>query len=134
MQIMFNWPALALAVLVGLFILGLWYSPFAWGPLLQRREGLDEAGAKAAMLPRLGASLALVVLQALALGGAFNFTGSNTFGMGVLAAFQLWLGFSAPVLILAVLPPRRDAKLLLVHAGGSLLAALLQGGLLASWR
>jgi hypothetical protein len=134
MHIMFNWPAVALAVVVGLFILGLWYSPFALGPLLRRLEGLDDEAAKAAMLPRLTAALAVALLQALALAGAFNFTGSNSFGMGALAGLQLWLGFCAPVLALALLPARRDWRLLGIHLGGSLVAVLLQGALLASWR
>jgi hypothetical protein len=134
MQLTFNWPAVALAVLVGLFIHALWSSPFGFGKLIQRLEGQDDEAAKAALLPRLGLSLAAALLQALALAGAFNFTGSNSFGMGALAGLQLWAAFSAPAVALAVWPSRRSGPLLALHLGGTLVVAVLQGALLASWR
>lgn len=134
MQIYFNWSAVVLAVLVGFFLLGLWYSPFALGPLLQRLEGMDAEAAKKALLPSLGTALGLALLQALGLAAAFNFTGSNSFGMGALAGLQLWLLFSAPALALTLLPARRPKALLLVHGAGTLVVAVLQGALLASWR
>ena len=134
MNLVINWGGVALAAGVGLFIYALWYSPFVFGKLWQRLEGVDEAGAAAGVLPRLSAALVAAFLQGLVLAADFNFTGSNNFLMGSLAGAQLWLCLAAPVLALAELPGRRSWGLLGLHAGVVLLVLVLQGGLLASWR
>ncbi|HXB97549.1 MAG TPA: DUF1761 domain-containing protein [bacterium] len=134
MNLVINWGGVALAAGVGLFIYALWYSPFVFGKLWQRLEGLDDAQSAAGVLPRLGAALGTALLQALLLAGAFNFTASNDFMMGSLAGAQLWLGLVAPALALAELPGRRSWPLLGLHSGVALLVLVLQGGLLASWR
>jgi hypothetical protein len=134
MNLVINWGGVALATGVGVFIYALWYSPFVVGKLWQRLEGLDDAQAAAGVLPRLGAALAAAFLQGLLLAGSFNFTGSNDFLMGSLAAAQLWLCLVAPALALVELPGRRSWRLLSLHAGVILAVMVLQGGLLASWR
>ncbi|HTB33699.1 MAG TPA: DUF1761 domain-containing protein [bacterium] len=134
MSLMINWGGVAVATLVGVFLYSLWYSPFVFGKAWQGLEGLDDAQAGSGVLPRLGAALGAAVLQALLLAGAFNFTGSNSFLMGSLAAAQLWLCLVLPALALAELPGRRAWGLLAMHSGVILLVLVLQGGLLASWR
>jgi hypothetical protein len=134
MSLVINWGGVAVATLVGVFLFALWYSPFVFGKLWQRLEGLDDGQATAGVLPRLGAALAAAFLQALLLAGAFNFTGSNSFLMGSLAGAQLWLCLVAPALALAEVPGRRSWALLGLHSSVVLLVLVLQGGLLASWR
>jgi hypothetical protein len=134
MALVINWGGVAVAAVVGLFIYSLWYTPFVFGPLWQRLEGVDDAKAAAGVWPRLGAGLVAAFLQALLLAGAFNFTGSNSFLMGALAGAQLWLCLVAPVQAMAELPGRRSWALLGMQSGAVLLVLVLQGGLLASWR
>ena len=134
MQIYYNWPAVAVATLLGIVLHALWFSPLLLGGLWQRKEGLNDEQVRTGLLPRLGLAALASAAMALALAGFFNFTGSNTFLQGVLAGAQLSLGLVLPAQALALVMGRKGAGLLALHLGLSLLNAVLVGGLLAAWR
>jgi Protein of unknown function (DUF1761) len=134
MSIMFNWPAVALAALSGLVLHLIWFSPYVLGGPWQRLEKLDDADVKAGLLPRLGFAFLVSAAQSLCLAGFMNFTQSNTFLMGVLAALQLGLGLAVPAIAMVLVMGRRRLGLTGIYVGWLLLSQAMAGGILASWK
>jgi len=124
----------ALATLAGLVLHVIWFSPYVFGALWQRLEQLSDEGVRAGLLARLALAFAASAGQALVLAGFFNFTGSNTFLMGALAALQLSVGLAAPIAVMVLVMGRRHAALIGVYLGWLLLSQVLAGGLLAALR
>jgi Protein of unknown function (DUF1761) len=134
MSIEFNWPAVALAALSGLVLHLIWFSPYVLGGLWQRLEKLSDADLKAGLLPRLGLATLVCAAQSLCLAGFMNFTQSNTFLMGVLAALQLGIGLAGPAIAMVLVMGRRPAGLIGIYLGWLLLSQAMAGGILASWK
>ncbi len=134
MQILFNWPAVALAALSGLVLHLIWFSPYVFGSLWQRLEGLSDNAVKDGLLPRLGIALLASAAQSVCLAGFLNFTQSNTFLMGVLAALELGVCLAGPIVAMVLVMGRRRIGLLGIYLGWLLLSQAMAGGLLASWK
>lgn len=134
MIINYNWPAVALAMLLGVVLHAIWYSPYVFGGLWARLEGLEDEEVRRGFLPRLGVAVLASAALAFGLAGFFNFTGSNSFLLGALAGLQLTGALALPSLALVLVMGRRPMGLLAVHAGALLLSATLIGGLLGAWR
>jgi hypothetical protein len=134
MQILFNWPAVALAAFAGLVLHIIWFSPYILGSVWQRLEGLSDDQVKAGLLPRLGVALIAAAAQSICLAGFLNFTQSNTFLMGVLAALELGACLAGPIVAMVLVMGRRRAALLGIYLGWLLVSQAMAGGLLASWK
>ncbi len=134
MTIVFPWPAIALAAAAAWILHLLWFSPFAFGDAWARLEGLDDAGARAALPGRLALAALASAAQALCLAGFFNFTGSRGFLMGALAGLQLCLGLAVPGGLLILAMGRRRLALGAVYLGWLVVAQVLAGGVLAALR
>jgi hypothetical protein len=134
MDIDINWPAVTLATLLGLIVYLIWFSPYAFGGLWKRLEQFPADSDWPDLLPRLIAALVVYFAHALCLDGFFNFTKSNTFFMGVLAALQLSVGLAVPMLALSLIMGRRKIGLIAIYGGWMLLCQALAGGLLAAWQ
>ena len=134
MQIVINWAAVAVAMLVGVFLNALWYSKPLFGPLWQRLSGLEGQDLKVGFFPRLALAFVASFGSACCLAGAFNFTHSNDFLQDSLAGLQLFLGLVAPAMAVEHVFSHRPLKLLAINLGPSALVLILQGGLLAAWK
>ncbi len=134
MQIVFHWQAVAMAALVGLIVSAVWYSPLVFHKAWQRLSGLSDEALQQGFLPSLGIAAVGSLLSAVCLDAAFNFTGSNSFGMGALAGLQLSLGLVVPALAAEHAFGRRPWALLALNLGPVLINAVLMGGLIASMR
>jgi hypothetical protein len=133
MNIEFHWGAVALAAGASWILYVLWFSPYVFGRAWQSLEQLSDEGVRAGLLPRLGLALVAASAQAFCLDGFFNFTRSNSFVMGALAALQLCLGMAVPAGVLLLVMGRRRAGLICIYLGWLLLSQVLAGGLLASF-
>jgi hypothetical protein len=129
-----NWPAVAVAMVLGVFIQALWYSKPLFGPAWQRLSNLDDAALTEGFLPRISLAFLGSLASAWCLAGFFNFTGSNDFLQGSLAGLELFLGLVAPAMATEHVFGRRSAQLLAINLAPAGLALVLQGGLLAAWK
>jgi Protein of unknown function (DUF1761) len=133
MQIAFDWEAVALATVLSWILYVLWFSPFVFGGLWQRLEQLSDEGVREGLLTRLILALVASAAQSLCLDGFFNFTRSNNFYMGALAALQLCLCLAVPAGILLLVMGRRKPGLIGIYLGWLLLSQILSGGILAAF-
>ncbi|HTA16498.1 MAG TPA: DUF1761 domain-containing protein [bacterium] len=133
MQITFNWEAVALATVLSWVLYVLWFSPFVFGGPWQRLEQLSDEGVRAGLLLRLGLAFVASAAQSVCLDGFFNFTRSNNFYMGALAALQLSLCLAVPAGVMLLVMGRRNAGLIGIYLGWLLLSQILCGGLLAAF-
>jgi hypothetical protein len=135
MQIAFHWQAVLLAALVGVVVPGLWYSPFAFLKTWLRLSGTSEEAFKARPLwVALALSVAGSLLTALCLDGFFFFIGPADFGMGALAALQLYGGLVLPAQVVSHAYEGKPWSLFALNLGPGLINAVVMGGLLASMR
>jgi hypothetical protein len=135
MQIVFHWQAVLLAALVGVVIPALFYSPFAFLKLWLRLSGIsEEAFKQRSMWLPLGLGIAGALLSALCLDGFFAFTGSNDFGMGALAALQLYGGLVLPAQAISHAYDGKPWSLFGLNLVPGLLNAAIMGGLIAAMR
>lgn len=134
MQIVFHWQAVAMAALVGVIVFAIWYSPLVFHKLWQRLSGLSDEALAVGFLPALGLAALGSLFSALCLDAAFNFTGSNSFGMGAMAGLQLALGLVVPAMAAEHVFGRRPWALLALNVGPVLINAVVMGGLIASMR
>ena len=129
-----NWPAVSLAMVLGVIVGFLWYSKPLFGSAWQRLSGLDDETLKQGMAPRIVLAIFGNLATAWCLAGFFNFTHSNSFLMGSLAGLELFVGLVAPFMATEHLFAHRSGKLLAINLGRAALVLALQGGLLASWK
>jgi hypothetical protein len=129
-----NWPAVSLAMVLGVVVGALWYSKPLFGGAWQRLSNLDDAALKQGFMPRLALAVCANLASAWCLAGFFNFTHSNSFFLGALAGLELCVGLVAPSMALEHVFGRRSPKLLAINLGHAALVLALQGGLLASWK
>jgi hypothetical protein len=133
MNLMINWAAVSVAMLVGLAVQGLWYTNPQVYP---RWKALvfGEAEPSVGVLPRVAVAVVSAFASAWCLAGFLNFTGSADFLQGSLAGLQLFLGLVAPVVATLYVFDKRNLGLLWMELTPVALALALQGGLLAAWR
>lgn len=129
-----NWPAVAVAMVLGVFLQALWYSKAIVGAAWQRLSNLDDEALKQGVLPRIGLALLSSFATAWCLAGFFNFTHSADFLQGSLAGLELFLGLVLPAMATEHIFSRRPPLLLAINAAPLALAMALQGGLLAAWK
>jgi hypothetical protein len=129
-----NWPAVAVAMFLGVFVQILWYSKALAGAEWQRLSGLDAEALQQGFVPRISLAFVGCLASAWCLAGFFNFTGSNNFLEGSLAGLQLFLGLLAPAMAVEHVSARRPLNLLLINLLPAGLVLILQGGLLAVWK
>ena len=129
-----NWPAVAVAMVLGVFLQFLWYMKPVLGGAWQRLSNLDDATLAQGAMPRIALALLCSFGTSWCLAGFFNFTHSADFIQGSLAGLQLFLGLVLPAMATEHLFARRPPLLLAITATPVGLAMLLQGGLLAAWK
>lgn len=129
-----NWPAVAVAMVLGVFIQALWYAKPLFGPAWQRLSKLDDETLKTGSAPRMALAFVTSFASAWCLAGFFNFTHSSDFLQGSLAGLQLFLGLVLPSMAIEHVFSRRSPKLLAINLAPVALVLVLQGGLVAAWK
>lgn len=129
-----NWPAVAVAMVLGVFLQALWYSKPLFGKSWQALSGLSDETLSSGFMPRLALALAASFASAWCLAGFFNFTRSSDFLQGSLAGLQFFLGLVLPAMATEHVFSRRPLKLLAINVTPVALTLILQGGLLAAWK
>jgi hypothetical protein len=131
----FNFPAI-LTSGVFLWLLGAaWYSPalFAkpWMTMLGIRK---EEGKKSALYVGMIASLVCDLLLAFILAHFVIWSGTHSFGRGVMVGGLVWIGFFAAPNLPQGIYEGRPFKLFAINNGYWLVGLLVVGGLLGAWR
>lgn len=136
MQIVFHWQAILLAALVGVVVPGIWYSPLVFFKTWLRLSNMTEEQFRSGGSPMVALGLSVVgaLISALTLDGFFNFTGSNDFLMGALAALQLYGGLVLPAQAVTHAYEKKPWALFALNLGPGLINAAVMGGLIASMR
>jgi hypothetical protein len=129
-----NWPAVALAMVLGVMVSAIWYSKPLFGAQWQRLSKLQDQDLATGFLPRLLLGLLANLASAWCLAGFLNFTHSSNFLQGSLAGLELFLGLVAPAMAVEHVFGRRSGALLAINLAPVALILVLQGGLLAAWK
>jgi hypothetical protein len=117
---------------IGYVIFGaIWYSPKLFGKYWMECAGIKEDELKGSMGRRsfLGFLNTLVVLYVLSI--FIDWTGSGTFGEGIVLGFWAWLGFMATTNISHVIWRGMQLKEFCIHTSYSLIALAISGGILS---
>ena len=126
--------AIVVAGSVGFAVGGLWYAPFAFGPLWLRYTTVkpEDLQAAVALGPTLAAFVGVIV-QAAVLAVVMGVAHSEGFASALGIATLLWLGFTAAPSLVDALEARRPLLSWFVDAGHRLAAAWAMALVLASW-
>lgn len=129
-----NYWAVLVAAALRMAVGFVWYSPPVllkpWQALTGVTPETMRAGLTRAMVVDVIASL----IMAFALANIIGASGITDWLNGALAGFWVWLGFIATVLVSLWGYENRSLKLIGINLGNNLIALLLMGALLASWR
>lgn len=132
-----NYPAVIVAAVLHFIIGGLWYGVIFGNTFLRivrwTPEQLAKVQAESHWSQYLIAFITSVVLCYI-LAHFVRFTGAKGIAGGMQTGFWLWLGFVATTQFATVIFEQRPLGLYLLNVGYNLVAALVCGALLASWK
>ncbi len=117
------------------FILGaLWYSPFLFYKPWLKAFGKTEEEIKSGIKPvTYVLTFVAWLIASYVLAVFVDYSGSPTFGYGMLAGFLCWFGFAAATSLIHHLFAQRPLEMWLIDTGYVLVAFLISGGILAIW-
>jgi hypothetical protein len=132
-----NYPAVIVAAVIHFVIGGLWYGPLFGNKFLEiikwTPEEQERIVAQTHWSTYLIAFISSLILCYI-LARFVNYMGAKGALGGMQTAFCLWLGFVVTTQIATVLFEQRKLGLYLLNIGYQLVAGLICGALLASWR
>lgn len=130
-----NYMAVIAAALLGGMGLGFfWYGPLFAKPWMKLVGVSQSTMNKAGMGKTYAISTLGSLVMAYVLAHIVSLMNATTFVGGLQAGFWMWLGFIAPSMLNGVLFEKKPLKLYQIDAGYQLVALLLMGVVLASWR
>jgi hypothetical protein len=129
-----HWAILVSAVI--LWLLGaIWYSPALFAKPWAAMVKLDPAQANSkSMITGMISSFVLDVVLAFVLDHVVQWSGADTFGLGALIGFIMWLGFIAAPALPQGIYEGRPFKLFAINTGYMLIGLMILGGVLAVWK
>jgi hypothetical protein len=129
-----HWAILASAVI--LWLLGaVWYSPALFAKPWMAMVKLDPSQKhNKSMITGMISSLILDIVLAFVLDHVIQWSGANTFGLGALVGFIMWLGFIAAPALPQGIYEGRPFKLFAINTGYMLVGLMILGGVLAVWQ
>ena len=133
-EIPINWVAVLVAAVVRLVIGGLWYAPFAFGPMWQKTVGITQDQMLKAMPRAIAVNAVGSLLMAFILEHAVVYAQATSLLQGAAVGALNWLGFVAVVLVATNVYEQRPLRSAYVSAGFNLVALVLMGALFAVWR
>lgn len=133
-----NILAWLVASIASLAVGAIWYSPIAFGKQWMALSGIDPikmqvAGTKDIALRYVAQFIATLVANFI-LARIIFMVGSNTWAQGAVLAIWIWLGFVAALSTGMVIWENKSKKLWAINAGGSLVALVIAGIIIAAWR
>jgi hypothetical protein len=129
-----HWAILLSAVI--LWLLGaVWYSPALFAKPWMAMVGLDPAkeGKNRSMITGMISSFILDIVLAFVLDHVIQWSGADSFGLGALVGFIMWLGFIAAPALPQGIYEGRPFKLFAINTGYMLVGLMILGGVLAVW-
>ena len=130
-----HWAILASAVI--LWLLGaVWYSPALFAKPWMAMVGVDptKEGKNKSMITGMISSFILDIVLAFVLDHVVQWSGADTFGLGALIGFIMWLGFIAAPALPQGIYEGRPFKLFAINTGYMLVGLMILGGVLAVWK
>ena len=112
---------------------GIWYSRLVFGPLWMRENGFTaESAGKTSLLKIYVLTFICSLVASCVL--CFSLVGTNGMLEGIMAGSFAGLGWVATFTAIHYLFESRSFKLYLINAGFSLLALMLMGAILGTWK
>jgi hypothetical protein len=129
-----HWAILVSAVI--LWLLGaIWYSPALFAKPWMAMVKLDPAQKNSkSMITGMISSFVLDIVLAFVLDHVVQWSGADTFGLGALVGFIMWLGFIAAPALPQGIYEGRPFKLFAINTGYMLIGLMILGGVLAVWK
>jgi uncharacterized protein DUF1761 len=129
-----HWAILVSAVI--LWLLGaVWYSPALFAKPWMAMVKLDPAQKNSkSMITGMISSFVLDIVLAFVLDHVVQWSGADTFGLGALVGFIMWLGFIAAPALPQGIYEGRPFKLFAINTGYMLIGLMILGGVLAVWK
>jgi len=129
-----HWAILVSAVI--LWLLGaVWYSPALFAKPWMAMVKLDPAQKNSkSMIIGMISSFVLDIVLAFVLDHVVQWSGADTFGLGALVGFIMWLGFIAAPALPQGIYEGRPFKLFAINTGYMLIGLMILGGVLAVWK
>jgi len=129
-----HWAILVSAVI--LWLLGaVWYSPALFAKPWMAMVKLDPAQKNSkSMITGMISSFVLDIVLAFVLDHVLQWSGADTFGLGALVGFIMWLGFIAAPALPQGIYEGRPFKLFAINTGYMLIGLMILGGVLAVWK
>lgn len=127
-----NWLAVLTAAVARFAIGGVWFAPFAFGPVWGRMVGVDPKAARARMGKAMIVDFLAGFVLAWVLANLLLFLGVNRLVSGARTGFFIWLGFIAMPFLSMTMYEGRPMKLFATTAGFWLVSMLAMGGLIGA--
>lgn len=132
-----NSGAVVVAAVVNVVIGMVWYSPYLFGRVWSRERNLATKEGKRVKISyvkgTIGALIAALVM-AFVLAEFAVWMKAKTFSAGASLGFWAWLGFIVTSKFSSVLWDRLTMKMFFIHVSYKLVALVLMGGIVATWR
>lgn len=129
-----NHWVLLVSALLQWFLGALWYSPALFVKPWMTALGIKPDSEKSGMAFAMTASFIASYLLSFVLWHVITWAGATTWLSGLFIGFLCWLGFIAAPLFPQGIYERRPLKLFLINTSYWLVAMLITGVLLATWR
>ena len=132
----FNHWALLVSALILWFLGAIWYSPALFAKPWMAIIGIDPQNKdkNKSMMTGMISSFILDIVLAFVLDHVVQWSGADSFALGALVGFIMWLGFIAAPALPQGIYEGRPFKLFAINTGYWLLGLMIVGGLLAVWR
>ena len=129
-----NWWAILAAVVANFAIGGLWYSPALFVHPWMRMAGVDLKVFQAGFGRAIAVDVVSSIVIAMVLAVCLHVGGGHSLVSGLHAAFLLWLGFNATILIASVTYEHRPFAFFAINAGYRLVSMLAMAAILTLWK
>ena len=128
--------ALIVSALVAMALGFAWYSNTLFGKKWRSLSGISDATLKKMnthMPQRLGVALIATLIMVYVLALALYALGADTFMLGAIVGFWIWLGFVVPIMLGSVLWEGKHHNFYLINVLHYLVIFILVGGILGWW-
>lgn len=129
-----NLLAVLVAAIIRMAVGTAWYAPVTFGPRWQSLAGVTKEQWAARMPMAIVTDTIMSLIMAFALANIIAYSGIGDWLNGALAGFWVWLGFMMPIFVGLWAHEGRRVQLISLMSGFNLVALVLMGALLATWR